>query len=188
MSWTNPTDSNYQATWICYRNDREPATPLDGTFLADLPDAPGSPANFTHLDAIQCSSSIYYAAFAHDGVRHFSTPATATLAGGSLPDSDNDGVPDACDLCPNTIPGMTGLVDPHGCPPLIPADFDRDGDVDSDDHDLFEACASGPMIPLTPGCEDKDLDSDNDVDQEDFGIFQRCHSGPNILANPTCAD
>jgi hypothetical protein len=70
---------------------------------------------------------------------------------------------------------------------LIPGDFDNDGDVDLNDFDIFQACASGPAIPLNPGCEDKDFDSDNDVDQSDFGIFQRCISGESNPANPNCA-
>ncbi len=48
------------------------------------------------------------------------------------PDADDDGVPDDCDLCPNTIPGVA--VDLTGCPAVIPADYDRDGDVDLIDY------------------------------------------------------
>jgi subtilisin-like proprotein convertase family protein len=101
-------------------------------------------------------------------------------------DLDGDGVGDACDTCPNTIPGTT--VDATGCPPLIPADFDRDGDVDIDDFNAFKACASGPAIPLTSVCQAKDFDSDGDVDQADFGMFQRCYSGANKPGNPNCAN
>lgn len=69
-----------------------------------------------------------------------------------------------------------------------PADFDGDGDVDSVDFDLFKACASGPAVPYTVGCDGKDLDHDSDVDQDDFGIFQRCLSSENSPANPNCAN
>jgi hypothetical protein len=72
--------------------------------------------------------------------------------------------------------------------PFAPADFDEDGDVDREDYDAFETCASGPAIPLDPGCEGKDFDNDNDVDQSDFGILQGCYSGEDNLADPTCAD
>ncbi len=66
-------------------------------------------------------------------------------------------------------------------------DFDQDGDVDADDHDHFETCASGPAVPQTdPNCLDADFDGDTDVDQEDFGVLQRCLSGPDGLAEPDC--
>jgi hypothetical protein len=101
-------------------------------------------------------------------------------------DPDDDGVPDGCDACPGTIPGFP--VDATGCPPLIPGDFDRDGDVDTTDVNAFAACASGPTLPLTPGCEAKDLDADDDTDQSDFSLLQRCYSGANRPASPGCAN
>jgi hypothetical protein len=103
-------------------------------------------------------------------------------------DTDDDGVFNPCDICPNTIPGAT--VDGTGCPPEIPGDFDRDGDVDTDDFDAFQTCASGPEIPHNGSetCQLADFDVDNDVDQDDFAIFQRCYSGENNPADPSCAD
>lgn len=100
-------------------------------------------------------------------------------------DGDGDGVGDACDACLNTVPGAT--VDGQGCPPVVPGDFDHDGDVDSTDFDLFAACISGPGIPYDEGCASIDLDADGDVDQSDFGIFQRCWSGTRP-ADPNCAN
>ena len=100
------------------------------------------------------------------------------------PDMDNDGVPDNLDNCPNTVSGSP--VDASGCPPVIPGDYNRDGDVDCADFTAFKSCDSGPAVPLTPGCEGKDFDSDGDVDQSDFGIFQRCYSGENTPADPDC--
>ena len=80
-------------------------------------------------------------------------------------------------------------MDEDGCPPIIPGDDDRDGDVDADDYTTFEACASGPEIPHsgTATCHDADFDTDNDIDQEDFGVFQRCISGENTPGDPDCA-
>ena len=72
--------------------------------------------------------------------------------------------------------------------PSIPSDCDDDGDVDLDDFAIFEACVSGPAIPVATGCEAKDLNHDNDVDQSDFGIFQRCMSGAGIPADPSCVN
>jgi len=62
-------------------------------------------------------------------------------------------------------------------PPFAPADFDQDCDVDEDDLEIFEGCASGPSISLAPGCEYTDMDVDGSTDMMDFGIFQRCWSG-----------
>ncbi|UCD29563.1 MAG: hypothetical protein JSV03_03520, partial [Planctomycetota bacterium] len=82
------------------------------------------------------------------------------------------------------------------------ADYDNDNDVDQDDFDIFENCATGPQIPYDPGnlppaCPlvpnpqgyiDADFDFDSDVDQEDFATFQLCYSGINIPADPDCVD
>jgi hypothetical protein len=100
-------------------------------------------------------------------------------------DADGDGVPDCVDDCPNTIPGAT--VGTDGCPPVIPGDFNRDGDVDPTDLVAFRTCTSGPAVPRSSECESKDFDKDSDVDQSDYGIFQRCFSGENIPADPNCA-
>ncbi len=101
------------------------------------------------------------------------------------PDADGDHVPDDCDLCPNTIPGVA--VDADGCPAAIPADYNRDGDVDLDDFAAWGACVSGPAIGRPAGCESKDFDADKDVDMDDFGVFQRCYSGQNEPASANCA-
>lgn len=70
-----------------------------------------------------------------------------------------------------------------------PADFDCDGDVDADDHALFEQCAAGPAIPMIdPMCGPADFDVDMDVDHADFSVFQRCRSGSDVPSDPTCAD
>ena len=101
-------------------------------------------------------------------------------------DADGDGVPDPTDQCPQTVPGAT--VDGNGCPPVIPGDHNRDGDVDQADLDHLEACASGAAIRQPePNCADARLDEDEDVDQDDFGVFQRCYSGENVPADPDCA-
>jgi hypothetical protein len=74
-------------------------------------------------------------------------------------------------------------------------DFDSDGDVDGDDHDIFEACAAGPALPYAASCTlpldgsgyiAADFDQDGDADAEDFGIFQRCYSGSDVPAMPDC--
>ncbi|MBI4580874.1 MAG: hypothetical protein HY718_14290 [Planctomycetes bacterium] len=69
----------------------------------------------------------------------------------------------------------------------IPPDFDRDGDVDEEDFEAFNACAQGPAVPFPPGCEDKDLDGDGDLDADDFARIQRCFAGPGVLPPAGCA-
>jgi len=71
---------------------------------------------------------------------------------------------------------------------VVPADFDRDGDVDAEDVGAFVACGSGPAIPAAAGCEGKVLDGDNDIDQEDFAVLQWCYSGENNPGDPGCGD
>ncbi len=102
------------------------------------------------------------------------------------PDDDLDGVVNAADLCPGTIPAAT--VDANGCPPLVPGDIDRDGDVDSADLTLFVDCAWGPALPSIGGCERAHIDNDNDVDSADFGALQRCLSGAGVPGSPACAN
>ncbi|GMU24104.1 MAG: hypothetical protein AMXMBFR13_41810 [Phycisphaerae bacterium] len=71
---------------------------------------------------------------------------------------------------------------------LSPGDLDEDGDVDQDDLDLFNACASGPAIPAAPACQGQDYDDDGDVDHSDYGLWQRCYSGADNPADPGCMD
>jgi|GEM_PF-957583 len=68
------------------------------------------------------------------------------------------------------------------------SDFDQDCDVDGTDLILFTACLSGPVVPLSPGCQSRDLDSDGDVDQDDFGFFQRSLSPAGMAGEPGCQD
>jgi hypothetical protein len=83
-----------------------------------------------------------------------------------------------------------------GCLPVVPADFDEDCDVDTDDLMLFKTCAAGPALSYRPGCtlpQDgnghiaADFDLDDDVDADDFGVYQRCYGGPDVPAEPLCA-
>ena len=75
--------------------------------------------------------------------------------------------------------------------PAVSADFDRDGDVDLHDLDMFKRCASAPAVPYDRKCtasaQDMDFDDDSDIDLVDFGAFQRCYSGEGVAGDPTCA-
>ncbi len=88
--------------------------------------------------------------------------------------------------CGNATSGIATLTVADGAAP----DLDLDCDVDGDDYDTFDTCASGPAVPHggTPTCQLADADGDNDVDQSDFGVFQRCYSGQGNPADPDCTD
>ncbi|GAC1517343.1 MAG: hypothetical protein NVS1B4_17210 [Gemmatimonadaceae bacterium] len=70
--------------------------------------------------------------------------AKPVIADPALVDSDNDGVPDAFDRCPNTPAGVT--VDRFGCPiksepaPVSMVDSDHDGVPDA-----FDKCPNTPL-------------------------------------------
>src|SRR5438128_12573065 len=98
-----------------------------------------------------------------------------TLANLETTDTDQDGVVNTCDICPNTIPGSP--VTRTGCPPVYMGDFDRDGDVDRHDFDLLRSCAGRADVPVSGDCLRADGDGDGDVDMDDFGGWQRCYAG-----------
>ncbi len=101
------------------------------------------------------------------------------------PDADRDGVPDVCDVCPRTVPNSP--IDPFGCPPQIPGDFDRDGDVDQEDFGHLQVCMTGPYTGrIRPGCENAIMDGDHDIDDLDFERFYGCHRGADTPADPDC--
>ena len=107
------------------------------------------------------------------------------------PDTDGDGVPDVCDVCPGHDDTQDADNDtiPDGCD-LCPdfhdlMDFDRDG--------VADACDNCPN-DSNPGQEDADgdeigdvcdpqlgplfdYDMDGDVDQTDFARMQACYTG-----------
>jgi M6 family metalloprotease-like protein len=73
-----------------------------------------------------------------------------------------------------------------GATGFVPADFDKDGDVDLSDYGHLLGCFNGPSRPYAnPDCDDADLDNDGDVDLSDYGIFLDCFNGPN--RPPNCA-
>lgn len=76
----------------------------------------------------------------------------------SQPDSDGDGVFDAVDRCPNTLPGVT--VDATGC------NIDLDGDGVINSVDQCPRTPAGVAVDAR-GCALKDSDNDGVVDSMD---------------------
>lgn len=99
-------------------------------------------------------------------------------------DSDGDGVPDECDACP-TVAGAA--VDESGCSVPIFGDFDRDGDVDTEDFGAFQVCLTGDHVPqILVECFPALMDADDDVDDADTSVFAACLSGPGVAADVGC--
>ncbi|MEK7757268.1 MAG: dockerin type I domain-containing protein, partial [Planctomycetota bacterium] len=85
--------------------------------------------------------------------------------------------------CANVRPGHTCGVQVdnivmNSVVSTVPADFDRDRDVDSPDYAALRSCLQGPSVARTPGCAPKDLNNDGHIDLLDFARLQRAFSGP----------
>lgn len=74
LSWTNPTDPDFQATAIRFSTAGYPTSPADGALVCDRPAAPGSQDSFTHAN-LENGQTCYYAAFAYDPANNHSDPA-----------------------------------------------------------------------------------------------------------------
>ena len=103
--------------------------------------------------------------------------AACALCPGAGPDTDGDGTPDLCDLCPNdptkVAPGQCGCGNP---------DTDSDGDTVAD---CIDGCPSDPTksSPGQCGCgiPDTDTDGDSVADCNDG-----CPNDPNKIAPGVC--
>jgi hypothetical protein len=60
------------------------------------------------------------------------------------------------------------------------ADADGDGDVDSDDFALFQACMTITGQPITAGCDCLNPNSDATIDMTDLAAFIACSAGPEV--------
>lgn len=99
------------------------------------------------------------------------TPGLAKYNGCPIPDSDNDGINDELDKCPNT----PGLAKYNGCP--VP---DSDNDGINDDNDK---CPSVPGVERYQGCPIPDSDNDGVNDEED-----NCPHMAGTVANHGCPE
>lgn len=69
------------------------------------------------------------------------------------PDSDNDGIPDNVDACPDQSEDPDGVEDVDGCPEAKEPDRDNDGVPDK-----IDGCPDTPGLQQLDGCPDKDGD------------------------------
>jgi hypothetical protein len=97
--------------------------------------------------------------------------------------SDSVDTPDYIDYeyATNNTRAVVGyLVDNAGVNVDIPdGDYDADGDVDSDDYDVFVGCFTGPGgPPAASACDFFDLDTDGDVDCADWDLLSAVWTGP----------
>lgn len=82
---------------------------------------------------------------------------------------------------PELMETMTIALQPAGS--TVPADRDRDGDVDGVDFSMFASCFNGAgHPPRTLGCttddaDALDFDNDSDIDGVDFSAFASCFNG-----------
>lgn len=144
-----------------------------------------SPGNSTEFRLVSLSPLMFASRLIMPGGTLVGAPVDLCPGFDDGEDADTDGVPDGCDLCPNTIPGAP--VNADGCPhPAIPADFDNDGDVDIGDFVALAACLEGPGVTTSVSCVSRDLDVDSDVDLADFARFQHCYSGAGIPGVAGC--
>lgn len=75
LSWTNPSDVDFDRTVIRYRTDgRYPTSPEDGFAVAERPALPGSSDSYSH-QGLSNGTTYYYAAFALDSADNTSAPS-----------------------------------------------------------------------------------------------------------------
>jgi outer membrane protein OmpA-like peptidoglycan-associated protein len=125
--------------------------------------------------SVGAGAGVLTSAARHDDYRAFlgltwapSDAGKGAGAGGGL-DADNDGIPDAQDVCPNEPEDRDGFDDEDGCPDL---DNDQDGIPDKQDR-----CPNEPEdrdgFQDDDGCPESDNDQDGIPDAQD-----RCPNDP----------
>ncbi|MCX2719876.1 PQQ-dependent sugar dehydrogenase [Lentiprolixibacter aurantiacus] len=103
---------------------------------------------------------------------------TATLTVNvTLADSDNDGVPDSTDLCPDTPVGET--VNADGC---AESQLDDDNDGVTNDLDLCPNTSNGETVDAN-GCAQSQLDDDNDGVTNNLDLCPNTPNGETVDAS-----
>jgi len=95
----------------------------------------------------------------------------------SLMDTDNDGVTDDIDTCPNTPNGDT--VDSNGC---SSSQLDTDNDGVTDDIDTCPNTPNGDTVDSN-GCSSSQLDTDNDGVTDDIDTCPNTPNGDTVDSN-----
>ncbi len=107
---------------------------------------------------------------------------------GTIADTDDDGINDDKDQCPNVPETFNGTDDEDGCPEQIASAEETDSDSDSDGiNDANDKCLEQPEdldgFEDLDGCPDLDNDNDGVLDTDD-----RCINNPGTIANDGCPD
>ncbi len=152
LGWTNPSDPDYQRTIVRVSTTGYPASPTDGSPLADRPNTPGSTDGCTHASVVN-GTRYYYAAFARDSNGLYAAAATATARPFVPPDIDRDGDVDQSDfgVMQRCLSGPFVAQADADCQGAL---LDNDTDVDDDDIAAFVACMSGAGMAYVPTCAD----------------------------------
>jgi hypothetical protein len=75
LSWTNPTDADFEGVMLRYRTDGTyPASKTDGVLAADRTGVPGATDYFDHL-SLTNGVTYYYSAFTYDTTLNYSSTA-----------------------------------------------------------------------------------------------------------------
>ena len=93
-----------------------------------------------------------------------------------LPDCNENGVLDACDIDSGFSDDCNLNGRPDECD--LVGDFDQSGALGATDFQMLEGCITGPGGTLSPGCEMGDGDCDGDIDVADFRHFQAQYVAP----------
>jgi hypothetical protein len=147
LDWTQPADDDMTHAIVRFSTTAPPASPSDGTLVAQIAVTPGTEASCLHT-GLSHNQTYYYAVFAHDSTPIYAPGVTVSERPRVPGELDGDGDVDQADfgLFQACLAG-SGQSYATGC---APADLDSDGDVDQDDFGVFSACMGGAN--QLPGC------------------------------------
>jgi len=196
-------DTNESELLSFYTDAAYGTTPLSLVYSSDY-DGSGNPSNFTWVNVPNITIPIHsdgsgteevytftnvdissitgpvYIAFKYysDGVpTRWTVDSFEISATEPNEDSDNDGVLDSIDVCPNTPSGEA--VDANGC---SEAQRDDDGDGVANGDDVCANTPNGEAVNVD-GCSASQLDDDNDGVMNNIDICANTPSGETVDAN-----